>query len=86
MLIVGMTGFEPAASSSRTKRATGLRYIPKMNRKIILICLIKQYKFPIVRSIKKPSLPMVFLYVYHALIIFEINPAKYFTVRTNWLT
>ncbi len=25
---VGMTGFEPAASSSRTKRATGLRYIP----------------------------------------------------------
>lgn len=23
-----MTGFEPAASSSRTKRATGLRYIP----------------------------------------------------------
>jgi hypothetical protein len=28
MRIVGMTGFEPAASSSRTKRATGLRYIP----------------------------------------------------------
>ena len=27
---VGMTGFEPAASSSRTKRATGLRYIPKI--------------------------------------------------------
>ena len=25
-----MTGFEPAASSSRTKRATGLRYIPKI--------------------------------------------------------
>ena len=25
---VGMTGFEPAASSSRTKRATWLRYIP----------------------------------------------------------
>ncbi len=25
---VGMTGFEPAASSSRTKRATELRYIP----------------------------------------------------------
>ncbi len=23
-----MTGFEPATSSSRTKRATGLRYIP----------------------------------------------------------
>jgi hypothetical protein len=29
-----MTGFEPAASSSRTKRATGLRYIPN-----------KQFKF-----------------------------------------
>jgi hypothetical protein len=27
-LIVGMTRFELAASSSRTKRATGLRYIP----------------------------------------------------------
>jgi hypothetical protein len=26
--IVGMTRFELAASSSRTKRATGLRYIP----------------------------------------------------------
>jgi hypothetical protein len=26
---VGMTGFEPATSSSRTTRATGLRYIPK---------------------------------------------------------
>ncbi len=25
---VGMTGFEPATSSSRTTRATGLRYIP----------------------------------------------------------
>jgi hypothetical protein len=30
-LLVGMTGFEPAASSSRTKRATGLRYIPLLN-------------------------------------------------------
>jgi hypothetical protein len=29
---VGMTGFEPAASSSRTKRATGLRYIPKATK------------------------------------------------------
>ena len=26
--VVGMTGFEPTASSSRTKRATKLRYIP----------------------------------------------------------
>ncbi|GAA4445141.1 recombinase family protein [Ravibacter arvi] len=29
---VGMTGFEPATSSSRTTRATGLRYIPFRNR------------------------------------------------------
>ena len=29
---VGMTGFEPAASSSRTKRATGLRYIPCIHK------------------------------------------------------
>ena len=28
---VGMTRFELAASSSRTKRATGLRYIPKLD-------------------------------------------------------
>jgi hypothetical protein len=28
LFLVGMTGFEPATSSSRTKRATKLRYIP----------------------------------------------------------
>jgi hypothetical protein len=28
---IGMTGFEPAASSSRTKRATKLRYIPMLH-------------------------------------------------------
>ena len=27
--LVGVTGFEPATSSSRTTRATGLRYTPK---------------------------------------------------------
>ena len=27
-LVVGLAGFEPAASSSRTKRATKLRYSP----------------------------------------------------------
>ena len=27
-LLVGVTGFEPAASSSRTKRATKLRHTP----------------------------------------------------------
>lgn len=31
---VGMTGFEPATSSSRTTRATGLRYIPNAEAKI----------------------------------------------------
>ena len=37
---VGMTGFEPAASSSRTKRATGLRYIPKWRKyKTKITCL-----------------------------------------------
>ena len=29
MLKVGARGFEPPASSSRTTRATGLRYAPK---------------------------------------------------------
>ena len=33
MCSVGMTGFEPAASSSRTTRATGLRYIPNRSCK-----------------------------------------------------
>ncbi len=28
LLLVGITGFEPATSSSRTKRATKLRHIP----------------------------------------------------------
>ena len=31
---VGVTGFEPATSASRTQRATGLRYTP--NREILL--------------------------------------------------
>ena len=31
---VGMTGFEPAASSSRTTRATGLRYIPFCQKRL----------------------------------------------------
>ena len=30
--LVGATGFEPATSSSRTKRATKLRYAPTMGR------------------------------------------------------
>ena len=34
-VLIGMTGFEPAASSSRTKRATGLRYIPQYAAKIL---------------------------------------------------
>jgi hypothetical protein len=32
-LFVGMTGFEPATPSSRTKYATGLRYIPNLRIK-----------------------------------------------------
>ncbi len=30
-VVVGLAGFEPAASSSRTKRATKLRYSPFCN-------------------------------------------------------
>ena len=33
--LVGVIGFEPTASSSRTKRATGLRYTPKKTAEII---------------------------------------------------
>lgn len=32
-VVVGLTGFEPAASSSRTKRATRLRYSPTWSEK-----------------------------------------------------
>ena len=31
-ILVGATGFEPATFSSRTRRATKLRYAPKMAR------------------------------------------------------
>ena len=31
-VVVGVTGFEPAASSSRTKRATKLRHTPWLTR------------------------------------------------------
>ena len=40
---VGMTGFEPAASSSRTKRATGLRYIPNSIETDAKIALIQPF-------------------------------------------
>ena len=33
-LVVGMAGFEPAASTSQMWRDTGLRYIPKGNAKV----------------------------------------------------
>ncbi len=32
---VGVAGFEPTTSSSRTKRATGLRYTPDWMAKLI---------------------------------------------------
>lgn len=35
--VVGVIGFEPTASSSRTKRATGLRYTPKNDSQIYSI-------------------------------------------------
>jgi hypothetical protein len=33
-VLVGVTGFEPAASSSRTKRATKLRHTPVVRRQV----------------------------------------------------
>jgi hypothetical protein len=33
-LLVGVAGFEPAASSSRTKRAAKLRYTPATAREV----------------------------------------------------
>ena len=39
LAFVGMTGFEPATPSSRTKYATGLRYIPKWVNKVwVWVC------------------------------------------------
>ena len=37
--IVGMAGFEPAASTSQMWRDTGLRYIPKGNAKVSFIVI-----------------------------------------------
>ena len=34
-MLVGITGFEPATSSSRTKRATKLRHIPVVSRTVV---------------------------------------------------
>ena len=34
VFVVGVTGFEPATSSSRTKRATKLRYTPIIIKKL----------------------------------------------------
>jgi hypothetical protein len=33
-VVVGVTGFEPAASSSRTKRATKLRHTPMVRSRV----------------------------------------------------
>ena len=38
--VVGLAGFEPAASSSRTKRATKLRYSPFGNRRRYYIVVV----------------------------------------------
>ncbi len=34
LTLVGVAGFEPAASSSRTKRAAKLRYTPRTAREV----------------------------------------------------
>lgn len=36
--VVGVTGFEPAASSSRTTRATKLRHTPWLGWQLYLMC------------------------------------------------
>ena len=41
LFLVGVTGFEPATSSSRTKRATKLRYTPKSCQRMILYRICK---------------------------------------------
>lgn len=40
-LFVGATGFEPTTSTSRTWRATGLRYAPKKKNSKLSIKFIK---------------------------------------------
>jgi hypothetical protein len=44
--LVGVIGFEPTASSSRTKRATGLRYTPCKSDANLINYL---YKFQVMR-------------------------------------
>ncbi len=51
--MVGATGFEPAASWSRTKRATKLRYAPSYNankKYIITIKIFSQAKMSMMRQ------------------------------------
>ena len=45
LFMVGMTGFEPAASSSRTKRATKLCHIPATDSSIPQLALRCKYYF-----------------------------------------
>jgi site-specific DNA recombinase len=49
-VMVGVTGFEPAASSSRTKRATKLRHTPQSNRPSITGA-----RTPIARRVARPQ-------------------------------
>ncbi len=41
-----MAGFEPATSSSRTKRATGLRYIPTGNQNLSMRIICQEKAMP----------------------------------------
>ena len=61
-----MTGFEPAASSSRTKRATGLRYIPKKNVKIMSLQIIEL-------SLPKQT---IILFITLLLLLLKVNPEQ----------
>lgn len=42
---IGMTGFEPAASCSQSRRATKLRYIPMISIEIAYRLLLKTERF-----------------------------------------
>jgi hypothetical protein len=61
MAMVGMARFELATSSSRTKRATGLRYIPLNNRAAKLyIFLLTENEFVKIRNLFQEQLTHFF--------------------------
>ena len=60
--MVGVAGLEPAASSSRTKHATKLRYTP------VLRCIVYQMSLPTLAGGKRFLLNIPFVLYYSILI------------------